>query len=59
MSVSKLAYVGANATDLAVWRNCGTEVLGLEIGTDSGEQLLYLVADEQHHRFSIRNLLIS
>src|SRR5919199_1419027 len=53
MSVSKLAYVGANATDLAAWKNYGTEVLGLEIGTDSGARLLYLRADERHHHLSL------
>jgi 2,3-dihydroxybiphenyl 1,2-dioxygenase len=53
MSVSRLAYVGANATDLAAWRGYATEVLGLEIGPDSGHRLLYLRADERHHRLMI------
>lgn len=53
MRVSKLAYLGANATDVAAWRKYGSEVLGLEIGTDSSDRLLYLRADERHHRLSI------
>ncbi len=53
MGVSRLAYVGLNATDLAAWNRYATEVLGLEIGTDSGDRLLYLRADERHHRLSI------
>ncbi len=53
MRVSKLAYVGANASDLAAWKNFSAEVLGLEIGTDSSDRLLYLRADERHHRLSI------
>ncbi len=53
MGVSRLAYLGANATDLAAWRKYSTEVLGLEIGSDSRDRLLYLRADERHHRLSI------
>lgn len=53
MRPSKLAYLGANATDLSAWKNYGSEVLGLEIGTDSSDGLLYLRADERHHRLSI------
>lgn len=53
MSVSRLAYVGADATDLSSWRNYAAEVLGLEVGTGSSERLLYLRADERHHRLSI------
>jgi 2,3-dihydroxybiphenyl 1,2-dioxygenase len=53
MGVSKLAYLGAHATDLGAWKKYGTEVLGLEIGSDSSERLLYLRADERHHRLSI------
>lgn len=53
MRVSKLAYLGANATDLAAWKHYATEVLGLEIGSDSTDRLLYLRADERHHRLSI------
>ncbi len=53
MSVSRLAYLGANATDISAWRKYAPEVLGLDIGSDSGDRLLYLRADERHHRLSI------
>ena len=53
MSVKKLAYLGANATDLDAWKQYSTDVLGLEVGRDSSDKLLYLRADERHHRLSI------
>ena len=53
MGVSKLAYIGAEATDLAAWKRFSTEVMGLQIGADSGNRRLYLRADERHHRLSI------
>lgn len=53
MKVSKLAYVGAHASDIDAWRHYAPEVLGLEVGKDSSERLLYLRADERHHRLSI------
>ena len=53
MKVSKLAYVGAHASDLDAWKKYSVEVLGLEIARDSSDKLLYLRADEQHHRLSI------
>lgn len=53
MSVSRLAYIGAHASDLAAWKTFGTEVLGFQLGPDSGDRLLYLRADQRHHRLSI------
>ena len=53
MSVSRLAYIGANATDVSGWKKYATEIMGLQIGTDSSDRLLYLRADERHHRLSI------
>ena len=53
MSVLRLAYLGANATDLESWRKYNTEVLGLEIGRDSSERLLYLRYDDRHHRLCL------
>ncbi|HME74461.1 MAG TPA: VOC family protein, partial [Mycobacterium sp.] len=53
MTVSKLAYVGADATDLDAWRGYVTEVLGLQIVGDSNDQLLYVRADERHHRLLV------
>jgi len=53
MSVSRLGYIGASTTDVAAWRKFSTEVLGLEVSPDSSERLLYLRADERHHRLGI------
>lgn len=53
MPVSRLAYLGANATDLATWKKYATDVLGFEVNRDSSERLLYLRADDRHHRLSI------
>jgi len=53
MNISKLAYIGAQASDLGAWKQYGSEVMGLEVGADSSDRLLYLRADERHHRLSI------
>jgi len=53
MSAIKLAYVGANVTDLSRWKKYANEILGFEVSTDSSDKLLYLRADERHHRLSI------
>ena len=53
MKVSKLAYVGAHASDMDSWRKYGPEVLGMELGRESSDNLIYLRADERHHRLSI------
>lgn len=53
MKVSKLAYLGANATDLAAWKKFATQVSGLDIGSGSSDRVLYLRADERHHRLGI------
>jgi len=52
--VKELAYVAANTTDVPAWQAYATEVLGLEVVSDSDDQLLYLRADESHHRLAIR-----
>ena len=53
MAVSRLGYVGANASDLAGWKKYSTEVMGFEVAADSSDRLLYLRGDERHHRLSI------
>lgn len=53
MRVSKLAYMGANATDVAAWRKYTADVLGLEVSGDSTDRRLYVRADERHHRLTI------
>jgi 2,3-dihydroxybiphenyl 1,2-dioxygenase len=51
--ISRLAYVSASCSDLSAWKAFGTEVLGFEVGADSNDRVLYLRADESHHRFAI------
>lgn len=51
--IKKLAYAGAEAKDLSAWSKFATDVMGLEVGRDSGSKLLHLRADERHHRLSI------
>ena len=53
MGVSRLAYLGADATDLAAWKKFSTEVMGLQVAAESNDRRLYLRADERHHRLSI------
>ncbi|MBU9610619.1 VOC family protein [Burkholderia multivorans] len=53
MKVTKLAYVGTHASDLDAWKDYAPQVLGLEVSHDSSDKLLYLRADERHHRLSI------
>lgn len=53
MKVARLAYIGATATDLAAWKGYTSDVLGLEIGSDSTDRLLYLRMDERHHRLCV------
>ena len=53
MRVSRLAYIGADATDLGAWKNYATEIMGLQVAADSTDRRLYLRADERHHRLSI------
>ena len=52
--VKKLAYVVAESGDLPAWKSYATEVLGFEISEDSNDRLLYLRADDNHHRIAVR-----
>ncbi|HEX4395671.1 MAG TPA: VOC family protein [Mycobacterium sp.] len=51
--IDSLAYVGATTSDIDRWSRYGDQVLGLERSSDSDESLLYLRADQRHHRLSI------
>ena len=53
MTVTKLGYLGVQATDVAAWKKFGTDIAGLEVGKESNDRRLYLRADERHHRISI------
>ena len=52
--INRLAYVAGTTSDLSAWNAYATEVLGFEISPDSSDRLLYLRADESHHRLAIR-----
>jgi len=51
--INRLAYVAASCSDLSAWKAFGTEVLGFEVSPESNDRLLYLRADESHHRLAI------
>jgi 2,3-dihydroxybiphenyl 1,2-dioxygenase len=51
--VNQLSYVAASCSDLPAWKAYGTEVLGFDISSDSNDRLLYLRADESHHRLAL------
>lgn len=53
-AVNQLSYVAASTRDLPAWKSYATEVLGLEVVGDSDDRLLYLRADERHHRLAVR-----
>lgn len=53
--VKRLAYVATETTDLPAWRAYATDILGFEVGNDSNDRLLYLRADENHHRIAVRH----
>jgi extradiol dioxygenase len=52
--ISQLSYVAGTSTDLDGWRSYATEVLGMQVVDDSDGNLLYLRADERHHRLAVR-----
>ena len=51
--VEGLSYIAASCSDLSEWKAYGTEVLGFEVSPDSNDRLLYLRADESHHRLAV------
>jgi biphenyl-2,3-diol 1,2-dioxygenase len=51
--VDSLAYVGTSTADITAWKKYARSVLGLEASEDSDARLLYLRADERHHRLSV------
>lgn len=53
MSVSKLSYLGAHASDVDAWRSYAEDVMGFELLRERNDQRLYLRADERHHRVCI------
>ncbi len=53
-AVSQLSYVTGTTTDLDGWRSYTTEVLGMQVADDSDNGLLYVRADDRHHRIAVR-----
>lgn len=47
MTVRALGYFGIGASDLPAWREFATQILGLELGSESGEGLRLRVDDEE------------
>ncbi|MGW0022321.1 VOC family protein [Rhodococcus sp. NPDC003382] len=54
-AVSQLSYVVGTSSDVPAWKRYATEVLGLEVSRDSEESLLYVRADDRHHRIAVRS----
>lgn len=53
-NINRLAYVVTNSTDMPAWKAYSTEVLGFQVSADSNSRILYLRADESHHRLAVR-----
>ncbi|MGA4792289.1 VOC family protein [Nocardia sp. AB354] len=53
-AVSQLSYVVGTSSDVPGWKQYATDVLGLEISRDSDDNLLYVRADDRHHRIGVR-----
>lgn len=53
-AVNQLSYVVGTSSDISGWKAYTTEVLGLELSTDSDDKLLYVRADERHHRIGVK-----
>lgn len=53
-AVSQLSYVVGTSSDVPEWKRYATEVLGLEVSSDSNDSLLYVRADDRHHRIGVR-----
>lgn len=48
--VTELGYVRLGVSDLAKWRDFAGRLVGLEVGADSNDDVIYLRADAWHHR---------
>jgi 2,3-dihydroxybiphenyl 1,2-dioxygenase len=53
-AVNQLSYVVGTSSDISGWRTYATDVLGLEVSGDSDDKLIYLRADDRHHRIGVR-----
>lgn len=53
MKIHSLGYLVVTSTDIAAWRNFGTEILGMTVGARDDASELWLRADERAHRVVI------
>ncbi len=53
MKIHSLGYLVVSAVDLAAWREFGTQILGMSVGTRDDANELWLRADERVHRIVI------
>lgn len=51
--VTQLGYLGLGVSDMAVWKEFATDVLGLQPNGESERNSLFLRIDRYHHRFEI------
>lgn len=54
MKIHSLGYLVVDSTDLAAWREFGTQILGLAPGVRDDEEELWLRADERCHRIVVQ-----
>ena len=52
-SVSQLGYLGLSVSDMTIWEQFATEVLGLAVSEHADDGSLHLRMDEYHHRFLV------
>ncbi|EJZ13133.1 dihydroxy naphthalene/biphenyl dioxygenase, partial [Mycolicibacterium fortuitum subsp. fortuitum DSM 46621 = ATCC 6841 = JCM 6387] len=48
--VTQLSYVVGTSSDVPAWKKYASDVLGMEVSGDSDDKLLYVRADDRHHR---------
>lgn len=52
--VTQLSYVVGTSSDVPAWKKYASDVLGMEVSGDSDDKLLYVRADDRHHRIGVR-----
>ena len=50
MAVSQLSYVGIGVKDTQAWKTFANDILGMQVGDESEDGIVYLRMDEYHHR---------
>ncbi|WP_454231748.1 VOC family protein [Mycolicibacterium fortuitum] len=52
--ITQLSYVVGTSSDVPAWKKYASDVLGMEVSGDSDDKLLYVRADDRHHRIGVR-----